>query len=542
MQNIPYLPVAIFPLDSRGKGIVKPPPAQAFSTHHVVSEEAGAKPMPEREVSPRLARALLALAAAFLALALVCAWGWRRAAHQRTSLAALSPAQRQALAREMIAVSPGVFVPAQFEPAIGYTLRPAARITAWGDTFASNELGYRSASPPGRRGGERAFRVLFLGDSWTYGMGIREEESFPERFAELAGRLGAGNGRPVRAFDLALPGYNTLNEIAALDFFYDLFRPDAVVICPTGNDADSSANVLPDGSLTTMGIERDGFGADQPLVFPRLVDSFVLRSRWRRDFDEIRRLDERLRGRGVPLMVYFAASWDEPFAHSLMAGSGVTAPYLIMPRRLASPRWRNPAPFFHGTPAANRLYARTVYRGLAELLGWPPPPAPATPEEKEADVPLHRQPPTAADTAGLPALLAAGTADLPERYVPGPDAEPQCVGTIECETGQIGKATTVLVRRRAGATRVEVALRRLPNAPSLLPLAVRVSIPSPGGGTEARAELSASGPEPLTVRVPIPADLPAGAALDVTIHAAHAVSAPLILAPRSLSIVGIEQN
>ncbi|HEX4495935.1 MAG TPA: hypothetical protein VIE43_09730 [Thermoanaerobaculia bacterium] len=498
--------------------------------------------MPESEVSPRLARALLVLASAFLALALVCAWGWQRAARQRTSLAALSPAQRQALAREMIAVSPGVFVPALFEPAIAYTLRPAARITAWGDAFDSNELGYRTPSPPGRRGGEKAFRVLFLGDSWTYGMGIREAESFPARFAELAGRLGAGKGRPVRAFNLALPGYNTLNEIAALDFFYDLFRPDAVVICPTANDADSSAKVLPDGSLTTMGVERDDFGADQPLVYPRLVDSFVLRSRWRRDFDEIRWLDERLRARGVPLLIYFTATWDEPFAHSLIAESGITAPYLITPHRLASPRWRNPAPFFHGTPPANRLYARMVYRGLAELLGWPQAPAPATPDETEADVPLRRRPPAAADTAGLPALLAAGTAELPERYAPGPDADPQCVGTIECETGQIGKVTTVLVRRRAGATRVEVALRRLPNAPSLLPLAVRVSIPSPGGGTEARAELSASSPDPLIVRVPIPTDLPAGAALDVTVHAAHAVSAPSVLAPRSLGIAGIEQN
>ncbi|HEY0558249.1 MAG TPA: hypothetical protein VGG20_28620 [Thermoanaerobaculia bacterium] len=497
--------------------------------------------MPEREDSPRLARALAALASAFLALALVCAWGWLRAARQRTSLAGLSPEERQTLVREMIAVSPGAFVPALFEPAIGYTLRPEGRIAAWGDTFEANEIGYRTARPPGRRGGENAFRVVFLGDSWTFGMGIREEESFPSRFAELAGRLGAGHGRPVRVFDLGLPGYNTLNEIAALDFFYDLLRPDAVVICPTGNDADSTANVLPNGSLTTMGIERDGFGSDHPLTYPHLVDSFVLRSRWRRDFDEIRRLEERLRGRGVPLLIYFAATWDPPFAHALMDGSGVAAPYVITPRRLASPRWRNPPPFFHGTPAANRLYARMVYRGMAEVLGWPPPPAAATPEEAEADVPLFRSPP-ADGAAGFAALLAAGTADLPERYAPNQDAGLQCVGPIDCASGTMGKATTVLVRRRAGATRIEVALRRLPHAPSLLPLAVRVSIPSPGGGTEARAELTEAGPDPLIVRLPIPSDLPAGAALDVTVHAGHAVSAPSVLAPRSLSIAGIEQN
>ena len=497
--------------------------------------------MPETAPPQRLARAFAALAAALLAIALVCAWGWFRAARARTSLDALSPEERQALAQKMLAASPGAFVPALFEPAIGYTLRPEARITAWGDTFDTNEAGYRTGSLPGRRGGHGPgdpFRVVFLGDSWTFGMGIREAESFPSRFAELANRLGAGRGRTVEPFDLGLPGYNTLNEIAALDFFYDRLQPDAVVICPTSNDADSTPNVLPNGSLTTLGIERDGFGADHPLTFPRLVDSFQFRSRWRRDFDAIRRLESRLRARGVPLLIYFAATWDEPFAHALVQESGVTAPYVITPRRLASPRWRNPAPFFHGTPAANRLYAHMVYRGMADLLGWPAPPPP---EEPDAAVAVHRHPP-ADSSEQARQLLADATAQIPERYLPGPDAGPVCIGPMDCATGLAGKATTVLVRRRAGATRIEVALQRLAGAPSLLPLPVRVSIPSPGGGTEARAVLAADSPDPLIVRVPIPADLPAGAALDVTVRAERAVSAPAVLAPRSLAIAKIEQN
>lgn len=488
--------------------------------------------------SSRLTRAFAALASAAFAVALVCAWGWQRAAREQSSLAALSPEERQELVQEMLATSPGAFVQALFEPAIGYTLRPRQRIAAWGDTFEANEIGYRTGRPAGRRGGRRAFRVVFLGDSWTYGEGVREQESFPARFAELANRLGAGGGRPVEAFDLGLPGYNTLNEIAALDFFYDRLRPDAVVICPTGNDAESTANVLPNGSLTRLGIERDGFGNDHPLVLPRLVDSFQFRSRWRRNFDEIRGLEERLRARGVPLLIYFAATWEEPFAHALVQGSGVTSPYVVTPRELTSPRWRNPPPWLHGTPAANRLYAHMVYRGLAPLLGWPPPP-PA--EEPAADVPVHRQPPAGAG-AEIRELLAEATKAIPERYEPGRHAAFQCVGPMDCTTGLAGKATTVLVRRRAGADRIEVALRRLPNVSSLDPLAVRVSIPSPAGGTETRAVLTAAGPDPLIVRLPMPADVPAGAALDVTIRAGRAVSAPVVLAPRSLLIAGIEQN
>ena len=481
--------------------------------------------------APKLSRALLAVASASLGIALVCAWGWYRTS--RTSLESLGPEARQVLMEEMLATSPGAFAPALFEPAVGYTLRRRGTIEAWGDSFAANEIGYRTGPLPGRRkAGTGPFRVVFLGDSWTFGMGVRAEQSFPARFAELASRVG---NRPVEAFNLGLPGYNTLNEIAALEFFYDRLGPDAVVICPTSNDADSTANILPNGSLTRMGVERDVFGDDHSLLFPRLVDSHKFRSRWRRSFGAIRAMEERLRSRGVPLMVFFTATWDEPFAHELIRESGVTSPYLVTPRRLATPRWRNPAPWFHGTPEANRIYGHMVYRGMAEMLGWPAPPP-----EEDAAAPLFRRPPA---DSGADALLAEATKRIPESFTPGRAALAawQCVGPMDCRSGLMGKATTVLVRRRAGAERIEVALRRLPNAPSILPLPVSVEIPGPRG-IRAEAVLTAEGPDPLMIRVPIPGDVRVGAAMDVTIRAGRAVSAPAILAPRSLFIASIEQN
>jgi hypothetical protein len=495
--------------------------------------------MPAKKDSPALTRALAAIASTFLALALVCAAGWYRAARSRAALDRLSPEQRQELVEQMLAASPGAFAPALFEPAIGYTLRPRQAIEAWGDSFTANEIGFRTGRPPRRRGrpGKGPFRVVFLGDSWTFGLGVREEEAFPAQVAGLAARLKAAGGRPVRTLNLGLPGYNTLNEIAVLDFFYDRLHPDAVVICPTANDAESSANVLPNGSLTHMGIERDGFGADHLMVFPRLVDSHLFRSRWRRSFAEIRRMEERLRARGVPLLVFFAATWDEPFAHALVRDAGLSSPYVITPRRFASPRWRSPAPWSHGTPAANRLYAHMVYRGLVSLLGWPPPP-PA--DVKGADVAVHRRPPTGTFEEPLRELLARESRKIPERYRPGSYERLQCVGPMDCASGLAGKATTILVRRRAGASRIAVELRPLPDAPSLTPLPVRVSIPSPGGGTEARATLRTA--NPLTIQVPIPDDLPPDAVLDVTIRAARAVSSPAALAPRSLYVAAIEQN
>jgi hypothetical protein len=502
-------------------------------------------PPPSAAASPRLTRALAAVASAALTLALVFAAGWWRASRERVTLEGLGPEERQALVAEMLAVSPGAFETALFEPAVGYTLKPGRRIEAWGDAFTANEIGYRTRGLKGR-GKPRPFRVAFAGDSWTFGLGLPEAESFPARFEELASSLGAAGGRGVEAVNLGLPGYNTFNEVAALEFFWDRVRPDAVVLAPTPNDADSAANILPNGSLTRAGVERDPYGADHSIVFrPRLVDSFLFRDRWRRAFAEVRRLEGRLAEKGVPLLVYFAASWDEPFAHKLMRDSGLASPYVVTPRHLTTMAWRNPEPWRHGNPEANRLYARMVYQGLAETLGWPPLPAPAeggSGPEAEADaVAVHRRPPEP-EALRAEELLRESTERIPETYTPGPGTEIQCVGPMDCASGLSGKATTVLVRRRAGAGRVVVTLGRLPGAPSLTPLPVEVEIPSPAGGTRVAAQIPADGPAEVRIAVPIPADVPAGAALDVTVRAARAVSAPRVLAPRSFLLLGIEQE
>jgi hypothetical protein len=486
--------------------------------------------------SPALLRFLTVLASGALGLAVVCAWGWYRARTERVSVDALSPEDRQALVEQMLAVSPGAFAPALFEPAVGFTLKPGQRIEEWGDAFTANEIGYRTW--PLKRGGRRSFRVVFLGDSWTFGLGVSGEESFPRQVEALANGLGAAKGQVV-AFNLGLPGYNTLNEVAALEFFYDRLQPDAVVICPTPNDADSSGNVLPNGSLTHAGVERDGFGDPSTAFRLRVADSFKLRNRWRKAFGEIRRLEERLNERGVPLVVHFTATWDEPFAHALMRDSGVKAPYLVTPPALTEGRFRNRHPWRHGTAEANRLYAHMVYRALAQKLGWPPPPPV---EEKLAEAPVYRQPP--AEDPELRELLHRESRRIPERYEPGPAAQIQCQsqGLMSCETGLMGKAALIWVRRRPGAGRIAVTLRRLENAPSLYPLPVEVSIPSPGGGTQKTVAVPAAGSESHRIVLDIPVDLPAGAVLDVTLRAARTASAPRLVAPRSLFVAGIEQE
>jgi hypothetical protein len=68
-----------------------------------------------------------------------------------------------------------------------------------------------------------------------------------------------------------------------------------------------------------------------------------------------------------------------------------------------------------------------------------------------------------------------------------------------------------------------------------------VSIAAPSGTVAASALLTADGPAARRVELALPADVRPGAALDVTIRAARAVSALGTPAPRSLAVAAIEQ-
>jgi len=96
-----------------------------------------------------------------------------------------------------------------------------------------NSLGYRGPEWPAEKE-PGAWRVLFLGDSFTYGKGIEEKGIF----ASVAGeRLGEALNRKVEVLNLSRPGWDTVDEIDALEKTGLRYRPDLVVLVFFLNDA-----------------------------------------------------------------------------------------------------------------------------------------------------------------------------------------------------------------------------------------------------------------------------------------------------------------
>jgi lysophospholipase L1-like esterase len=141
-------------------------------------------------------------------------------------------------------IEPAGISPFQRTPKGLYVYRPGASFSHVYDTAADprgyfapdgrisyriNNLGFRGEDvaaerPPGVR------RILCLGDSFTFGEGVREEDAWPQR-------LGALLGPGFQVLNAGVQGYDLDHEGLFLFLHGRSLRPDAVVVGFFMNDA-----------------------------------------------------------------------------------------------------------------------------------------------------------------------------------------------------------------------------------------------------------------------------------------------------------------
>ena len=148
----------------------------------------------------------------------------------------------QALLHDPDAFLPDPDLEARLKP--GFTDRVVT--TEFASTWRINEDGYR-----GPRAGERgpaAFRIAALGDSFTFGYGVEEEDAWPRRL-EATLDEGRSPSARVEVANLGVGGYGTFHEVAWLERIEQKVRPDlAVVEFYVGNDPADNARFAQRGT------------------------------------------------------------------------------------------------------------------------------------------------------------------------------------------------------------------------------------------------------------------------------------------------------
>jgi lysophospholipase L1-like esterase len=119
------------------------------------------------------------------------------------------------------------------DPRIVYELVPGLDVTFLGAPLRTNPDGFRGpAVPPART--RPAVRVVGLGDSVMFGWGVGEDDTYLARLAPLLEATSPGVAWEV--VNTAVPGYNTVMEVATLEAKGLRFEPDLVILNFVGND------------------------------------------------------------------------------------------------------------------------------------------------------------------------------------------------------------------------------------------------------------------------------------------------------------------
>jgi len=123
-----------------------------------------------------------------------------------------------------------VYVFYRFDPVLGWDNLPNAHGTLtraeYSTEVSNNSLGMRDVEIGEKGPGE--YRVAFLGDSFTWGVGV----SYGERFTEVAGKLDPG----IRTLNFGVSGFSPVQYLFQIERVFPL-KPDYVVLvfC-LGND------------------------------------------------------------------------------------------------------------------------------------------------------------------------------------------------------------------------------------------------------------------------------------------------------------------
>ena len=101
----------------------------------------------------------------------------------------------------------------------------------------TNSLGFRGGEFSQEKPRDTV-RFLFLGDSFTFGEGVRDEDTLPEEFRRVELNRNAFPGKQVEALNLGVGGFNTTQEAALLRDRGIALRPDRIIVDYSLNDAE----------------------------------------------------------------------------------------------------------------------------------------------------------------------------------------------------------------------------------------------------------------------------------------------------------------
>ena len=132
-------------------------------------------------------------------------------------------------------VSLGQIILKSNNPRVVYELRSRLDVVFAGGRLTTSDSGYRGrdVAIPKPAG---VYRVVGIGDSYMFGQGVSDEETYLARLPSAEPAV--VSGRLLETVNLAVPGFNTVMEVELLRERVARLDPDLILIEIVGNDLD----------------------------------------------------------------------------------------------------------------------------------------------------------------------------------------------------------------------------------------------------------------------------------------------------------------
>ena len=273
------------------------------------------------------------------------------------------------------------------EEPIGYRNRPGLTGRFYGATVEINSLGLRDRElDPSKDPGE--FRILVMGDSLPFGIGVEFDESIGQGIERLANR-DAGQERRYRTVNMGVISYNTEQERIQLENTGLGLQPDLVLVFFADNDIEPKMWVFDKRASWYADLAQRSAAAGLVFVLKRKlgerlsgerqrINTGAYRAehpRWRSCAESLAAMNRLCREAGIPFVV-FARATRGGKTELLQAVGGSEGFPVVLIDRLWAPQERsghvNSAVDGHPNREGSALFARFVHdeltrRGLLQL-------------------------------------------------------------------------------------------------------------------------------------------------------------------------------